>query len=155
MQFAPPDPGFADRVRSSFANQQAMRTLAIEISRVDPGIVELTMPYAAAYTQQHGFMHGGVITTALDTACGYAAFSLMPAGAAVLSVEFKTNLLAPAKGYRFTFRAQVVKPGRTLTVCEARAFATTQAGDEQLIATMTATLMALYGRDGINEPPGT
>jgi uncharacterized protein (TIGR00369 family) len=154
MQFAPKDPGFAGRVRASFANQPAMRTLGIQISRVDPGVVELTMPYALAYTQQHGFMHGGIITTALDTACGYAAFSLMPAEAAVLSVEFKTNLIAPAKGDRFTFRAQVVKPGRTLTVCDARAFAVNQSGEEHLIATMTGTLMALFDRQGLNEPAG-
>ena len=81
------------------------------------------MAYAEAYTQQHGFMHAGIMTAALDSACGYAAFSLMPANAEVLTVEFKTNLLAPARGSRFVFRAQVVKPGRTLTFCEAQAYA--------------------------------
>jgi uncharacterized protein (TIGR00369 family) len=93
-------------------------------------------------------MHAGIMTTALDSACGYAAFSLMPADAAVLTVEFKTNLLAPAKGESFTFRAQVIKPGRTLTVCDARAFAM-ENGQERLIATMTGTLMAIFQRDGI------
>jgi uncharacterized protein (TIGR00369 family) len=125
-----------------------MRALGVEIVRVDAGQIELAMPYNAAYTQQHGFMHAGIITTALDSACGYAAFSLMPADAAVLTVEFKTNLLAPAKGESFNFRADVIKAGRTLTVCDARAFAMDN-GQERLIATMTATVMAVFQRDGI------
>jgi uncharacterized protein (TIGR00369 family) len=104
------------------------------------------MPYNPAYTQQHGFMHAGIISAALDSACGYAAFSLMPAEAAVLTVEFKTNLIAPAKGERFSFRAYVIKPGRTLTVCEARAFAM-QDCEERLVATMTGTLMAIFQRE--------
>ena len=125
-----------------------MQTLAIEIVRLEPGEVELVMPYNRAYTQQHGFMHAGIVTAALDSACGYAAFSLMPAGAAVLSVEFKTNLIAPAKGESFSFRARVVKPGRTLTFCEARAYAIAH-GEERLIATMSGTLMAVLEREGI------
>lgn len=125
-----------------------MRTLGIEIARLEPGEIELAMPYNRAYTQQDGYMHAGIMTTALDSACGYAAFSLMPADAAVLTVEFKTNLIAPAKGETFRFRAQVVKPGKTLTVCEARAFAIAN-GEERLVATMTGTLMAIFRRDGI------
>jgi uncharacterized protein (TIGR00369 family) len=125
-----------------------MRTLAVEIVRLHPGEIELAMPYDRAFTQQHGFMHAGIITTALDSACGYAAFSLMPAGAAVLTVEFKTNLMAPAKGESFSFRAHVVKPGKTLTFCDARAFAV-EDGEERLIATMTATLIAVYQREGL------
>ncbi|MBI3513586.1 MAG: PaaI family thioesterase [Proteobacteria bacterium] len=128
-----------------------MQTLAISMTRLEPGEIELAMPYDAAYTQQHGFMHAGVITTALDSACGYAAFSLMPADAAVLTVEFKTNLLAPAEGQRFVFRGRVVKPGRTLTVCEAQAFALNVGSAERLIATMTGTLMALFERQGITQ----
>jgi uncharacterized protein (TIGR00369 family) len=149
MDFAPQDPNFADRLRASFARQRVMQTLAVEIVRLAPGEIELGMPYAAAYTQQHGFMHAGIISTVLDSACGYAAFSLMPAECAVLTVEFKTNLIAPAKGERFAFRAQVVKPGRTLTVCDARAYATDGAGKERLIATMTGTIMALFDREGV------
>ena len=122
-----------------------MRTLGIEIVRLNPGEIELAMAYNAAYTQQHGFMHAGIITTALDSACGYAAFTLMPADAAVLSVEFKTNLIAPAKGESFRFRGQVIKPGRTLTFCEGRAFAV-ENGCERLIATMAGTLMAVFQR---------
>lgn len=125
-----------------------MRTLAVEIVRLDPGEIELAMPYNGAYTQQDGFMHAGIITTALDTACGYAAFSLMPADAAVLTVEFKTNLIAPAKGDSFSFRAHVIKSGKTLTVCDARAFAL-EVGKERLIATMTGTLIAIFKGGGI------
>jgi uncharacterized protein (TIGR00369 family) len=149
MPFQPKDANFADRVRASFARQPAMQTLGVAIGRLAPGEIELTMPYEQAYTQQHGFMHAGIITTALDSACGYAAFSLMPADAAVLTVEFKTNLLAPAKGNRFLFRAHVVKPGRTLTVCEAQALAVENGSDERLIASMTGTLMALFERPNI------
>ena len=109
------------------------------------------MPYEAAFTQQHGFIHAGIMATVLDSACGYAAFSLMPADAAVLTVEFKTNLLAPAKGERFLFRAHVVKPGRTLTVCDGQAFAIENLADERLVATMNGTLMALYDRPNISQ----
>jgi uncharacterized protein (TIGR00369 family) len=151
MPFQPQDSNFQERVRSSFARQRVMKTLGVEIARLEAGEIELAMPYDLAYTQQHGFMHAGIITTALDTACGYAAFSLMPADAAVLTVEFKTNLLAPAKGERFVFRGRVVKPGRTVTVCEAQALALADGSDERLIATMTGTLMALFDRRDITQ----
>lgn len=146
--FQPQDPDFKERVRASFARQQVMATLAIEMIHLEPGEIHLAMRPNPDYTQQHGFMHAGIITTALDSACGYAAFTLMPRDAAVLTVEFKTNLLAPAKGERFLFRAQVVKPGRTLTICEARALAL-EGSKEKLIATMTGTLMAVTGRQDI------
>jgi uncharacterized protein (TIGR00369 family) len=103
------------------------------------------MNYSPDLTQQHGFIHAGIITAGLDSACGIAAFTLMPAATGILTVEFKTNLLAPARGERFAFRATVVKPGRTLTVCEGKAYATHD-GVETLIATMSGTLMALAGR---------
>lgn len=146
--FTPKDANFETRVRTSFARQTAMATLGIDITSLQAGEVELRMPYAAAYTQQHGFIHAGIITTALDSACGYAAFSLMPEDAAVLTVEFKTNLLAPARGDYFLFRGRVLKPGRSITVCDAQAFAV-EDGKEKLVATMTATMMALFGREGI------
>ena len=128
-----------------------MQTLGVEITRLAPGEIELAMPYEAAFTQQHGFIHAGIMATVLDSACGYAAFSLMPTDAAVLTVEFKTNLLAPAKGERFLFRAHVVKPGRTLTVCDGQAFALENLADERLVATMNGTLMALYERPNISQ----
>ena len=121
-------------------------TLGISIARLEPGEVDLAMDYSAELTQQHGFIHAGIITAGLDSACGIAAFTLMPA-ARDSAVEFKTNLLAPARGERFAFRATVVKPGRTLTVCEARAYATHNEA-ESLIATMSGTLMALPARAG-------
>src|ERR1700760_3737302 len=142
------DPNFRDRVRASFARQRVMATLGIEMIHLDAGEIHLAMPANPDYAQQHGFMHAGIITTALDSACGYAAFTLMAAEAAVLTVEFKTSLLAPASGDRFLFRARVIKPGRTLTFCEADALALT-GSKEKLIATMTGTLMAITGREGI------
>jgi uncharacterized protein (TIGR00369 family) len=143
--FEAKDPDYHAKAASIVERQAAMRTLGVAIGRIAPGVVELTMPYAQAYTQQNGFLHAGIVTTVLDTACGCAAFTLMPAGANVLTVEFKTNLLAPARGERFVFRAHVVKPGRTLTVCEAQAFALDKDG-ERLIASMTGTLMAILAR---------
>lgn len=150
--YEPQDPHYQLRVSDSFRRQQAMRTLGIRLDRVGPGEVDLAMAYDAAYTQQHGFVHAGIITTALDSACGYAAFSLMPADADVLTVEFKTNLLAPASGERFVFRARVIKPGRTLTVCDAQALAQ-RGGQEKLVATMSATLMALREGERVRATP--
>jgi uncharacterized protein (TIGR00369 family) len=147
--FQAQDPDFRERVRASFARQRVMATLGIEMIHLEAGEIHLTMRPDPAYTQQHGFMHAGIITTALDSACGYAAFTLMPHDAAVLTVEFKTNLLAPAKGERFIFRAEVIKPGRTLTICEARALAL-EGSKEKLIATMTGTLMAVIGRQDVS-----
>ena len=144
-RFEPKNPDYRKLATATFARQQAMRTLGISIARIDPGEVDLSMPYASQFTQQNGFVHAGITTAGLDTACGIAAFTLMPEGSDVLTVEFKTNLLAPAKGERLAFRAHVIKPGRTLTVCEARAFAES-GGVETLIATMTATMMALPRR---------
>lgn len=143
--FVPSDPSFDARVRASFAKQQVMHSLGVVIERVAPGEVELSMPYAAGYTQQHGYIHAGIMTTVLDSACGYAAFSLMPVDAEVLTIEFKTNLLAPAKGVRFRVRGHVVKAGRTITVCDGNAYAV-EGGAEKLIATMSATLMTLHRR---------
>jgi uncharacterized protein (TIGR00369 family) len=147
--FEPKDPLFQTRVRDSFLRQGVMKTLDVEIVGLRPGEIDLAMPYASAFTQQHGFLHAGIVATVLDSACGYAAFSLMPADASILTIEFKTNLLAPARGARFLFKGKVVKPGRTITVCEGNAFAI-DGGEEKLIATMTGTLMALFGRVGMS-----
>ena len=145
MSIQPNDPDFESRVRASFAAQGAIRTLGVEIVRVAPGEVELSMPYSENFTQQHGYIHAGMIATALDSACGYAAFSLMAPEAAVLTVEFKITLIAPAKGDRFLLRASVVKAGPTLTFCEGRAFGVAN-GEERLIATMSGTLFAVVER---------
>ena len=147
-RFEPPDPGFADRVRASYERQDAMRTIGATLAAVEPGRVVIELPWAKPLTQQHGFLHAGMVAAALDSACGYAAFSLMSADAAVLTIEYKINLMAPAKGERFRMEGLVVTPGRTITVAEGRAFAI-DGGREKLIATMSATLMAVVGRDDV------
>jgi uncharacterized protein (TIGR00369 family) len=144
----PQDPDFAARVRTSFDRQEAMRTIGATLSLVEPGRVAIELPWAQALTQQHGFLHAGMVATALDSACGYAAFSLMPVEAAVLTVEYKINLLAPAKGQRFRMIGAVIKPGRTITVAEGQAWAFDE-GREKLVATMSATLMAVIGHAGV------
>lgn len=144
-QMHPSDPDFEQRVRDSFARQAVMATLGMELARVAPGEVDILFRHRPDLTQQHGYMHAGILSTALDSACGYAAFSLMPADADVLSVEFKTNLLRPARGELFVARAQVLKAGRTVTVCEAKAYALD--GDrETLVASMTGTMMTILRR---------
>lgn len=146
--FEPRNPDFEARVRESFARQAAMRTLGATLAVVKPGQVEITLPWSEPLTQQHGFLHAGMVATALDSACGYAGFSLMASDAAVLTIEFKINLLAPAQGQSFRMVGTVVKPGRTVTVCEGHAYAI-DGGREKLVATMGCTLMAVVGRDNI------
>ncbi len=140
---------FEERVRASFARQEAMRTIGAILTSVTPGIVEIEMPFSAVLTQQHGFLHAGIISAALDSACGYAAFSLMPEDAGVLTIEFKVNLLAPGRGERFLFRGSVTKPGRTIVVADGQAYAFAADGEARLIATMTGTMMRISGRDGV------
>ena len=120
-----------------------MRLIGGELTRVEPGVVEITLPYRADLTQQDGFVHAGIVATIADSACGYAAYSLMPPESEVLAVEFKVNLLRPAKGEKFVARAEVIKPGRTLTVVRADVFATSGDEDRQLVATMQGTMMRL------------
>ena len=139
---------FVHRVKQSFAKQGAMFTIGAELSLVEPGVVDICLDWAPGLTQQHGFLHAGMVSTALDSACGYAGLTLMPADAAVLTIEFKINLLAPAKGQRFRMEGRVIKPGRTITVSEGKAFAIDQ-GKEKLIATMGCTLMCVQNREGI------
>lgn len=143
------DPDYEERVRSSFARQVVMSTIGAELTSVTPGTVEIEMPYSTALTQQHGFLHAGIISTALDSACGYAAYSLMPPEAAVLTIEFKLNMLSPGKGERFLFRGSVTKPGRTIIVADGQAYAYATDGEARLIATMTATMMTITGREGL------
>lgn len=148
-ELQPADSHYAQRVRLSFERQAAMATMGIRLAGVEAGRVVLEMSHRPELTQQHGFLHAGVIATALDSACGYAAFSLMPAEAAVLTIEFKINLLAPARGPHFRFEGVVIKPGRTITVVDGRAIETGERG-EKLIATMNATVMTVMGREGIH-----
>src|SRR5437868_10551974 len=118
--FEPKDPDFAARVRASFERQAAMKTIGATLSKIEPGVVHIELPWAPHLTQQHGFLHAGMLAAALDSACGYCAFTLMPHEAAVLTIEYKINLLAPAKGERFRMEGVVVKPGRTVTVAEGK-----------------------------------
>ncbi|MEL7429094.1 MAG: PaaI family thioesterase [Pseudomonadota bacterium] len=143
--FTPKNTGYESRVRASFANQKIMSTLGGSITSVEPGRVILEMPFNANFTQQHGFLHAGAITTMLDSAAGYAAFSLMAKDAEVLTIELKTSLMSPALGDHFRFEGKVVKSGRTISFCEADAYALSS-GKEKRIASMTATMMAVTDR---------
>jgi uncharacterized protein (TIGR00369 family) len=127
-------------VAANFARQPAMELIGAQLTVLEPGRVEVSFPFKAELTQQDGFIHAGIIATAADSACGYAALSSMPAGSEVLSVEFKLNLLRPAAGERFVARAQVLKPGKTLTAVRADVFAV-MGVQERLIAAMQATMI--------------
>lgn len=140
----PKDPQFEPRTRENFARQAVMGTLGARLGGVAPGRVIIEMPFSAALTQQHGYLHAGIVTTALDSACGYAAFTLMPQKAEVLTVEFKSNFLNPAKGECFRFEGEVLKPGRRLMVTQGRAYAVA-GGQDTLISVMTATMMVMEG----------
>lgn len=137
------NPTFSDAVAQSFAKQPIMNLIGARLGLVEPGIVEILLPFRQDLTQQNGYLHAGVVTTIADSACGYAAFSLMPAGSAVLSVEFKVNLLRPALGESFVARAEVIKAGRTLSVTRADVFAVNEDSDRELVATMQGTMMCL------------
>lgn len=141
----PSNPNFADDVAANFAQQSIMKLIGASLSLVQPGIVEITLPYRKDLTQQNGYLHAGIVTTIADSACGYAAFTLMPEGSGVLSVEFKVNLLRPAKGETFLARAEVIKAGKTLTVVRADVFALTE-NNRTLVATMQGTMMCVGGR---------
>ena len=141
----PLDPDFEPRVRASFARQTVMVTIGARLARVAAGEVHIDLPFREDLCQQHGFVHAGIVTTIADSACGYAALSLMPSDAAVLTVEFKVNLLAPAHGERLLARGRVTRAGRTLTVATADVVAVT-GGRETPVAVMLATLMALFER---------
>ena len=139
MSFTAKNLEFAADVRKSFAAQSIMQTIGAQLSRVEPGIVEISLPYRTELTQQNGYLHAGIITTIADSAAGYAAFTLMPTGASVLSVEFKVNLLRPASGEMFLARAEVIKAGKTLTVVRADVFGISGA-ERTLVATMQGTM---------------
>ncbi len=146
--FAPRDPGFAARIRGSFDRQTLMTTLGATLERVEPGTVAIALPRSAGILQQHGFVHGGAITSVADSAAGYAALTLMPAGVGVLAVEFKINLLAPAQAARFVAEGRVVRAGRTLSVSQAEVYGE-GGGERVLVALLTATMMSVAGRDDV------
>jgi uncharacterized protein (TIGR00369 family) len=137
-----------ERIRASFARQGLMTTLGATLGQVSPGAVEIAIRPTPAVLQQHGFVHGGIVSAIADTAAGYSALSLMPEGTGVLTTEFKINLLAPAAGDHIVARGRVIKAGRTLTLAQTEVFAATD-GKEKLIAFLTATLMTVKNREGI------
>ena len=142
MEFEPYNPSFATEVKQSFAKQAVMAAIGAELVTVAPGVVHISLPFRSDLTQQNGYLHAGIVTTIADSACGYAAYTLMPPNSAVLSVEFKVNLLRPAKGEEFLAIAEVLKPGRTLTVVRADVFANPKS-ERVLVATMLGTMMCL------------
>jgi uncharacterized protein (TIGR00369 family) len=148
VSLAPRDPDFEARVRASFARQRFMATLGATLGRVAPGEVAITFTHREELTQQHGFLHAGVMTSVADSACGYAALSLMEPGAGVLSVEFKVNMLAPAVGDRFVATGRVVRSGRTLTVCAGEVTAERD-GETIAVLLMQATMMAVRGKPAV------
>lgn len=129
-------------VRASLHRQSFMTLLGAEAVTVEPGHVAIELPYRDDLCQQNGFLHAGVLTSIADSACGYAALTLMPPGSDVLSVEFKVNLLAPGRGERFRAEARVVRAGRTLTVCQADVVACTTGEEDVVVAVMQATMIA-------------
>ena len=147
-QQAVQDPNYEQRVRDSFARQQFMTTLGATLGRVAPGEVLIAVPFSAPLTQQHGFLHAGVVAAVIDSACGYAALTLMEPGVGVMSVEFKVNLLQPAVVNRFVAIGRVVRAGRTITACQGELRAVQDDG-EIMVAMLQGTMMAIHDRAGI------
>lgn len=144
----PKDPNFKGRVRENFDLQPMMKTLGVELTTVDAGKTVFNVRHHTPITQQHGFLHGGGVAAIMDSACGYAALSLLAENEEILTVEFKTNFLAPALGEAYRFEGSVIKPGRTLIVTEGKAFAIKD-GVEKLVAIMTATMMPIRDREDV------
>lgn len=141
MTFEPIDKNFAVRIKQSFAEQAVMKLIGAELIKTEAGEIDIKLPFRRDLTQQDGFLHAGIVTTIVDTACGYAAYTLMPADSRVLSVEFKVNLLSPAVGDYFVAEGRIIKAGKTLTVARGDVFAFQTQG-KKLIATMLATMIA-------------
>jgi uncharacterized protein (TIGR00369 family) len=144
MSFIAANPGFADRVRDSFARQAAMRLIDARLTQVEPGRCVIELAVRDDLTQQHGFVHGGVVGMIADSAGGYAAFTLMPADASVLTVEYKINMLAPVAGDLLIATGEVLKPGRSLSIVRADVFAV-QGDRRTRVAAMQQTLMVMHG----------
>lgn len=139
------DPLFADKVRDSFGRQNAMGFIGAQLTKVEPGHVEIELPYREELTQQHKFFHGGITTMIADSAAGYAAYSMFPPDSSVLTVEFKMSLLAPAAGEKLIASGKVVKPGRTLTLCDVEVHAVKD-GKKTLVLKGLETLICLHNK---------
>ncbi|MFN0120928.1 MAG: PaaI family thioesterase [Blastocatellia bacterium] len=140
--FEPMNPDYEAEIRRGFARQQVMQKIGAQITRIEPGLVEIALSFSAELTQQHGYLHAGIVTTIVDSACGFAAYSLMPGDSGVLTVEYKVNLLSPASGEKFIATGRVIKPGKTLTVCAGEVVALA-AGKRKQIAIMQATMIRM------------
>ena len=141
---------FRERIRRSFANQGAMAMIGADLTRIGPSMIEIEMPFDPKLTQQHGFLHAGVISAALETTCTYAAYTTIAPEEAVLTIEFKVNLMSPGRGERFLFRGEITKPGSTIIVADGRGYALSD-GPAKLIASMTSTMMIIRGRQDVVE----
>jgi uncharacterized protein (TIGR00369 family) len=144
-EFEPSDPDYRARVQASFDRQGAMRLIGARLAKMGPGYCSIELPYRSDLTQQHGYLHAGVVSAIADSAGGYAGFTLFPSDASVLTVEYKLNLIAPAAGERLIAEANVVKPGRTLVITRGEVYAET-AGKRTLCAIMQQTLIVLSGK---------
>jgi uncharacterized protein (TIGR00369 family) len=142
LDFTPKNPDYEAAVRESFVRQKVMGTFGAELTHVSPGRSEVRLPFSEDLTQQHGFLHAGVVASVLDSACGYATLSLAPPRGAVLAVEFKVNFLSPAEGDFLVARAGVLRAGRNLSTCTAEGFSVAN-GNEKLVATMLSTIMTV------------
>jgi uncharacterized protein (TIGR00369 family) len=151
MTFVAQDQDFGARVQASFNRQTFLHTLGARLTSIEPGRCTIELAARSDLCQQHGYLHAGVTTTIADVAAGYAAYSLMPADTSVLTLEFKINLLAPAKGERLIARAEVLKPGKRLTVVRSDVVAIA-GGRERLVATMLATMFCVHGQDTAGQP---
>lgn len=143
-----PPADFRERITKSFQRQAAMRLIGAQLTRVEHGTVEIELPFDDKLTQQHGFLHAGVISAALETAGTYAAYSIIDADASLLTIEFKVNLMSPGRGDWFLFRGEVTKPGSNIIVADGRAYSVTD-GPAKLIASMTGTMMVVRGREDV------
>ena len=147
----PPDPRYAERCRASFARQQAMALIGARMASIEPGRCEIELPFRVDLTQQKGYLHGGIVGMIADTACGYAAYSLMPASSSLVTVEYKINIVAPGLGERFLARAEVLKPGRRLSITRGEVYAERD-GAATLCALMQQTLMMLPDTPDTSDP---
>ncbi len=143
MQYTAADKNYADRIRASFDQQGVMHTIGGKLVKVEPGKVLIEFPFSNGITQQHGFVHAGILTTVVDSACGYAASTLMPADSEVLTIEYKVNFLSPAKGSEFLAVGKVLKPGRTITVCSGEVLAK-NGSEYKTVVIMQTTMMAIF-----------
>ena len=143
MKFSVLDENFVERITTSFHKQGIMSTIGAKLIKVEPGEIHIEFPYSEAFTQQHGFLHAGIMTTVVDSACGYCASTLMPSDSEVLTVEYKANFIAPGAGREFLAIGRVVKPGRTITTCQGEVLAKDESGEYKTIIIMQATMMTV------------